>query len=254
MTKTLKNIHIVFCVVIAVVVFGLKASAQSVIVVPTRPTTKTAPARKKVQKKKVAPKKKTSPAKTSKVKSISHVTSGLTIDLGLSVKWASHNVGANSPEEYGGYYAWGETEEKSNCTEDTYKWYNNGSYTDIGSEISGTEYDVAHVKWGGNWRMPSEKEIQELIDNCKYEWVTYKGVKGCKFTSKKNGNSIFLPAAGYRIGTKVGNSGTSGDYWSGTLLPVNSSSACYLSCYGCRASWYNYNNRNYGFSVRPVSD
>ena len=182
------------------------------------------------------------------------ITPGFAIDLGLSVKWADHNVGANGPEEYGGYYAWGETEEKSNCTESTYKWCNNGSYTDIGSEISGTEYDVAHVKWGGNWRMPSQKEMKELIDNCKHEQVTYKGVTGYKFTSKKNGNSIFLPAAGYRIGTKVGNSGTSGDYWSGTLLPVNSSSACYLSCYGCRASWYNYNNRNYGFSVRPVSD
>ena len=247
MTKTLKNIHIVFCVVIAVVVFGLKASAQSVIVAPTRSTTKADPARKKV-----APKKKISPAKTSKVKSISHVTSGLTIDLGLSVKWASHNVGANSPEEYGSYYAWGETEGKSKYTEDTYKWYSNGSYTDIGSEISGTEYDVAHVKWCGSWRMPSIKEIQELIDNCRCEEVTYKGVTGCKFTSKKNGNSIFLPAAGYRYdATGVAYSGTGYFYWSGTLYPYESGCAYDLVCDGS-AYWDHYRFR--GLSVRPVSD
>ena len=248
MTKTLKNIHIVFCVVIAVVVFGLKASAQSVIVAPTRSTTKADPARKKV-----APKKKISPAKTSKVKSISHVTSGLTIDLGLSVKWASHNVGANSPEEYGSYYAWGETEGKSKYTEDTYKWYSNGSYTDIGSEISGTEYDVAHVKWGGNWRIPSKEEIRELVENCRCEKVTYKGVKGSKFISKKNGNSIFLPAAGARYGTKVDYSGTNGNYWSGTLYPDGSNNAYDLYCNGYHAHWNVY-DRYIGFSVRPVSD
>ena len=222
-----------FLLLIVLAIFGSSVMAQSVIVAPTRPTTKTAPA------KKVAPKKKTSPAKTSKVKSISHVTSGLTIDLGLSVKWASHNVGANSPEEYGGYYAWGETEEKSNCSEDTYKWNNNGSYTDIGSEISGTEYDVAHVKLGDNWRMPSEKEIQELIDNCKYEWVTYKGVKGCKFTSKKNGNSIFLPAAGCCGYSGVDNSGTESNYWSGTLNQDNPDfgSSFHLYYFGSLTNW-----------------
>ena len=230
--------------------------AQSVIVAPTRPTTKTAPAKKKVPTKKVAPKKKTSQTKTSKVKSISHVTSGLAIDLGLSVKWASHNVGANSPEEYGGYYAWGETEVKSNYTDSTYKWCNNGSYTNytnIGSEISGTEYDVAHVKWGGNWRMPSQKEIKELVDNCKYEKVTYKGVEGFKFTSKKNGNSIFLPAAGYRDDAEVYYSGSYGYCWSGTLNPNYSINAYNLHCYGSIANWYDY-FRYYGFSVRPVSD
>ncbi|MBP7984549.1 MAG: hypothetical protein KAZ28_02790 [Bacteroidaceae bacterium] len=236
-----------FLLLIVLAIFGSSVMAQSVIVAPTRPTTKTAPA------KKVAPKKKTSPAKTSKVKSISHVTSGLTIDLGLSVKWASHNVGANSPEEYGGYYAWGETEEKSKYTEDTYKWYNNGSYTDIGSEISGTEYDVAHVKWGGNWRIPSKEEIRELVENCRCEKVTYKGVKGSKFISKKNGNSIFLPAAGARYGTKVDYSGTNGNYWSGTLYPDGSNNAYDLYCNGYHAHWNVY-DRYIGFSVRPVSD
>lgn len=123
------------------------------------------------------------------------------IDLGLpsGTKWASCNVGATKPEEYGGYYAWGETEEK-----ETYGWENyiycNGTYKtchNIGSDIAGTQYDVAHVKWGGNWRMPTLVQCKELLDNCIKEWTTLNGVKGYKFTSKINGNSIFLPAGGY---------------------------------------------------------
>ncbi|MBO4315774.1 MAG: hypothetical protein J5867_07425, partial [Prevotella sp.] len=79
------------------------------------------------------------------------------VDLGLpsKTKWASCNVGATKPEEYGGYYAWGETEEKEVYDESTYKYYQNDEYVNLGSDISGTEYDVAHVKWGGNWRMPT---------------------------------------------------------------------------------------------------
>ena len=75
------------------------------------------------------------------------------VDLGLpsGTKWASCNLGATKPEECGGYYAWGETDEKDVYTEDTYKYYQNGSYVSLGSDISGTEYDVAHLKWGGNW-------------------------------------------------------------------------------------------------------
>ena len=189
------------------------------------------------------------------------ITPGLAIDLGLSVKWASHNVGANSPEEYGGYYAWGETEEKSNYNKDTYEWYKKrwgifDIYTNIGSKIIGTHYDVAHVKWGGNWRMPSDEEIQELIDNCECEEVTINGVKGFKFTSKKNGNSIFLPAAGYRDDTGVYYSGTNGNYWSGTLHPddLSLSRAYSLYCYGSDAYWSSHFYRDNGFSVRPVSD
>ena len=126
---------------------------------------------------------------------------GEAIDLGLpsGTKWASCNVGATKPEEYGGYYAWGETEEK-----ETYDWENyiycNGTYKtchNIGSDISGTKYDVAHMKWGGEWRMPTLVQYKELLDNCIKEWTTLNGVKGYKFTSKINGNNIFFPAGGY---------------------------------------------------------
>src|SRR5574344_1874604 len=117
------------------------------------------------------------------------------VDLGLSVKWASCTVGASFPEEYGGYYAWGETEEKSDYSWSTYKYCNDSSSTcmNIGSNISGTQYDVAHVKWGGSWRMPTHEEMQELYDKCTYKWITYNGVNGGKFTGP-NGNSIFVPA------------------------------------------------------------
>ena len=132
------------------------------------------------------------------------VVTGEAIDLGLpsKTKWASCNVGATKPEEYGGYYAWGETEEKETYTWESYiHWVWVGSYynlLDLGSDISGTDYDVAHVTWGGDWVMPTYDDFEELFDNCDYEWTTLNGVDGMKFTSKTNGNSIFLPAAGYR--------------------------------------------------------
>ena len=107
------------------------------------------------------------------------------IDLGLpsGTKWACCNVGATQPEEYGGYYAWGETEEKEVYSEDTYKYYQNGSYVNIGSDISGTEYDVAHVNWGSDWVMPTHDEQMELLNNCTSEWTTLNGVNGRKFIS-----------------------------------------------------------------------
>jgi hypothetical protein len=120
------------------------------------------------------------------------------VDLGLpsGTKWATFNVGASKPEEYGGYYAWGETEEKWEYNKDNYQYYQNGNYLDFGNNISGTEYDVAHVKWGGNWCMPTWDDFYELIANTTSEWVSINGVTGRKFTSKINGYSIFLPAAG----------------------------------------------------------
>ena len=127
------------------------------------------------------------------------------VDLGLpsGTKWASYNVGATKPEEYGGYYAWGETEEKEVYYESNYEYYKYGSYVDLGHDIGGTEYDVAHVKWGGNWVMPTFDDIAELDYYCTHEWTTLNGVNGCKFTSKINGNSIFLPAAGRREGGEL---------------------------------------------------
>ena len=111
------------------------------------------------------------------------------VDMGLSVKWATCNVGANTPEEYGNYYAWGETSTKSNYDEDNCKTWKRRM-----SDIRGnSSYDAARANWGSNWRLPTASEFEELIDNCDYQWTTQNGVKGVRFTSKRNGNSIFFP-------------------------------------------------------------
>lgn len=175
------------------------------------------------------------------------------VDLGLSVKWACCNVGASVPEGYGGYYAWGETEEKSDYDWDTYKYYSdNTGIVNIGSNISGTQYDVAHVKWGGSWRMPTLEEIKELVNNCTWKWTTYNGVNG-QLVTGPNGNSIFLPAAGFRCGTDLIGRGSGGYYWSATLREYGS-----LTAYGLYFNvglYWNYGwYRGYGHTVRPVTD
>ena len=183
------------------------------------------------------------------------------VDLGLSVKWACCNVGAESPEGYGGYYAWGETEEKSNYYWETYKYWSDrdgdgyadkSEITNIGSNISGTSYDVAHVKWGGSWRMPTLDEIKELCNKCSWEWTSVNGVSGQKVTGP-NGNSIFLPAAGYRYGTEVYYRGSCGYYWSGTQHEKHRFDAFNFRFYSGDHGW-DYNNRDYGHTVRPVTD
>ena len=177
------------------------------------------------------------------------------IDLGLpsGTKWACCNVGADKPEAYGGHYAWGETEEKSVYDWETYKHCDGTSETchDLGNDIAGTRYDVAHVKWGGSWVMPSKKQQAELIDNCTYDWTTFNGVKGGRFTSKKNGASIFLPAAGLRDYSGLGSAGSGGDYWSSTQDPSYTSSAYYLDIGSGSTGWYG-SYRGIGRSVRPV--
>lgn len=179
------------------------------------------------------------------------------IDLGLpsGTKWASCNVGANKPEEYGDYYAWGETTTKKEFKEENYRYYKNGEYVNVGDDISGTQYDVAHVKWGGKWRIPTMYEIKELEDNCRYEWTTLNGVKGGKFTGP-NGNSIFLPAAGYCMvdgffGGGVFSSGSYGNYWSSNENPIDLDNAVDLRFDSDEASLGG-TNRSIGLSVRPV--
>ena len=201
-------------------------------------------------------------------------TDSRAIDLGLpsGIKWASCNVGATEPWEYGGYYAWGETQEKSTIdwstndpnTDDwsTYK-YCNGSSTSMTKYCTSSNYgtvdnkttlepddDVAHVKWGGSWRMPTRDEIDELHNNCTWTWTTLNGVNGYRVTGP-NGNSIFLPAAGWCSGTEVYRQGSSGFYWSSSLL--SSYDAYYLYFYSRDCVWDCY-NRFYGLSVRPVSE
>ena len=179
------------------------------------------------------------------------------IDLGLpsGTIWACCNVGASAPEEYGNYYSWGETETKS-----TYYWsnyiYSDGSglaesyCQNIGNDIAGTQYDVAHVKWGGSWVMPSLSQIRELTDYCSPTRTTMNGVIGGLFTGP-SGGTIFLPAAGFYCEDGLSSAGMECRYWSSTHHNLHSYfayiMAFYLSCtrYGC----YRY----YGMSVRPVS-
>ena len=177
------------------------------------------------------------------------------IDLGLpsGTKWACCNVGAEKPEDYGGYYAWGETEEK-----DVYHWttyiHCDGSKNtchDLGSDIAGTQYDVAHVKWGGSWVMPTDEQRKELADNCRQEWTTLNDVNGRKFTSKINGNCIFLPAAGYRYNSGLNNNGGNGYYWTATQYSRYAYQA-YSLTFSTSSSGYNALGRDEGNSVRPV--
>ena len=171
------------------------------------------------------------------------------VDMGLSVKWATCNVGASSPGDYGNYYAWGETETKSNYTSDNCATYNKQI-----SDIGGTSRDVARVKWGGNWRMPTEAEFEELLDqdNCTWEWTTQNGHNGYKVKSKKTGNSIFLPAAGWRYGTSLYLAGERGSYWGSTPGESDPQIAVYLYFYSSyrRGTYWYY--RHLGFTVRPV--
>lgn len=178
-------------------------------------------------------------------------TPGEAIDLGLSVKWASRNVGASSPEDYGGYYAWGETEERDFWDYGLlkYKWFNSETcyMIYIGSNISGTQYDVARVKWGGSWRMPTRDEIKELVYNCIWKWTTYNGVEG-QLVTGPNGNSIFLP-------TNINHSLRHGYYWSASLYDNSIEDCAYaLQFNSSRILWDYIVGRDYGYSVRPVTE
>ena len=174
------------------------------------------------------------------------------VDLGLNVCWAGWNVGASSPEEYGDYYAWGETTTKGDYFKSGYQYYN-GYYINIGSNISGTQYDVARAQWGGNWRLPTKGEMQELKDSCTWSWTTYKGIDGCKVTGP-NGNSIFLPAAGYRADTVLVGRGSYSYFWSSTLGEYGSDYAYSLDFDSVGHGVTDYFCRELGLTVRPVSD
>ena len=173
------------------------------------------------------------------------------VDLGLSVCWAGWNVGASSPEGYGNNYAWGETTTKDNYTHISYQYYN-GGYIDIGSNISGTQYDAARAQWGGSWRLPTKAEFQELKGRCTWTWTTYNNVNGYKVTGP-NGNSIFLPAAGYRNGTELYSRGSHGYYWSGSLTESTQALAYYLR-FDCGDRYVSNSYRERGRTVRPVCD
>lgn len=187
------------------------------------------------------------------------------IDLGLpsGTKWACCNVGASKPEDYGGYYAWGETSEKNDYEWDTYKWYNRSdrtlskycTYYGYGTVDNKTTLeaadDAATANWGAPWRMPSLAQIQELLKNTTSTWTAENGVYGWKFTGS-NGATVFLPAAGYRWGSDLNFTGTYGDYWSSTLDESGPGHAYDLYFSSGFADWGGYYNRDFGQSVRPV--
>lgn len=186
------------------------------------------------------------------------------IDLGLpsGTKWACCNVGADKPEAYGGYYAWGEIEEKSTYTEMSYQYCtgedtdgdgyydSNISYQSLGSDIANTEYDVAHVKWGGSWVMPSHDQQMELISSCTYTWTSINGVSGEELTGP-NGCTIFFPAAGFAYLDEVYHSTADGNYWSSTQNPMYSYFTYHMQFASYNVSWGSYNHSR-GLSVRPV--
>ncbi len=178
------------------------------------------------------------------------------IDLGGDVKYACCNVGASAPWEFGGYYAWGETETKSMYVWNNYKYGTKYGEPcdDIGHDIAGTQYDVAHVLWGGKWQMPNAGQLEYLCETCSSKWVTLNGIKGVKYTGS-NGGSIFLPATGdmgydgtpYEVGEE-GKYGSSEIPWSEDNTSDNIN---YLSLkYNDAGYWW---SRIRGLSIRPVN-
>ena len=168
------------------------------------------------------------------------------VDLGLSVKWATCNVGASSPSDYGDYYAWGETSTKSGYDEDNSKTL----YKSMGNIGGNSSYDVASYRWGGSWRMPTKAELEELETKCTWTWTTQGGHNGYKVTGK-NGKSIFLPAAGWRYGTSPDGVGEYGCYWSSTPGESDTYSAC-SHCFNSSNHIVHWYRRYDGNSVRPV--
>ena len=200
------------------------------------------------------------------------------VDLGLpsGIKWATKNLGASKPSDYGDYYAWGETATKADYSWATYKWMQTGQsdwkhitkYTFPDGKTEGIWYapdgtfigdgkftldaadDAATVKLGSPWRMPTSDEIKELLDNCTWTWTTQDGINGCEVKGP-NGNSIFLPAAGRREDSELIDAGSWGVCWSSSLSSAYSDRALSLYFDSDGHDWY-YNSRYLGFTVRPV--
>ena len=190
------------------------------------------------------------------------------VDLGLSVKWATCNVGATKPEECGDYFAWGETKPKSTYNWRTYKWCN-GSYKTLTKYCHEEKYghkrfvdkkatidiadDAAHANWGGSWRMPTDAEMTELREQCTWTWTTQNGVNGYRVTSNSNGNSIFLPAAGFRYYSSLTNAVLFGYYWSSSSsLNTDYPEGAYILHFGSENSGSGLCGRFSGQPVRPV--
>lgn len=201
------------------------------------------------------------------------------VDLGLpsGLKWATCNIGASKPEEYGSYFAWGETvgdpyiPGKASGYAKSFDWstykYCNSTDKSMTKYCTDSSFgtvdnkttlessdDAAHVNWGGNWRMPTSQDIDELLNNCTWEWTTLNGVMGYKVTGKKTGyidTSIFLPASGYRCDDNLADAGSYGDYWSSSLSRKESNGA-YELYFNSDNPDRGYSDRFSGLPVRPV--
>ena len=171
------------------------------------------------------------------------------VDLGLpsGTKWATCNVGATTPEGYGGYYAWGETTTKTEYTAENSLTYNQ-SFNNISGNVT---YDAARANWGSTWRMPTKVEMEELLNNCTWTWTTQNGVNGMRVIGP-NGNSIFLPAAGYYYQTLNTEITYQGFYWSST--PFDSFGNAYILLFRNDGNMVCPSGRFHGKSIRPVSD
>ena len=191
------------------------------------------------------------------------------VDLGLpsGTLWATCNVGASTPEGYGDYFAWGETEPKDVYNWSTYKWCNGSSSTltkyctsssygyngfvDDKMELD-PEDDAAYVNWGENWRMPTYDQQTELRTECSWMWTTQNGVNG-RLVTGPNGNTMFLPAAGCRYNSSLCDEGSWCEYWSRTLNSSSPDNAyCHMDFYSGDVRWNDYRSRIQGYSVRAV--
>ena len=192
------------------------------------------------------------------------------VDLGLpsGTLWATCNVGASKPEDYGNYYAWGETGTKSTYDWDNYKYDKRTSFfhpkltkyctksaegddgfSDNLTELQSSD-DPATANWGSGWRTPTKAQWDELLANTTNQWTTQNGVKGRKFTSKKNGQTLFLPAAGLRQGSRLNHTDSYGNYWTSSLWVSNEVLYLSFDSHGCNANYLG--SRYDGFTVRPV--
>jgi hypothetical protein len=179
------------------------------------------------------------------------------VDLGLSVNWATCNVGANAPGVYGAYFAWGETTTKGYYSDSNYPTYGlsisqlqSQGYIDSEGNLN-PQYDAARANWGGNWRMPTKAEQEELLNNCTWTWTTYNGVKGYNVKGP-NGNSIFLPAAGCRTESSLKSAGSNGFYWSSAPHESYDGFYAYILLFSSNYHYMNGYRRFDGRSVRPV--
>jgi len=258
MFKRNKKSSIIVMLAALLMLLPLSGTAQSITRGKKQQTTKTSTSPKKKDVKSSSKNKTTTKEKSNKSESTKKANTKATVheyvDLGLSVKWATCNIGANSPEDVGDYYAWGETSVKYSYVEDNYRWYHDGHYELPGglSDIAGSDYDVAHVKWGGKWRLPTLYEIKELTDNCTSTFTTINGISGRLITGP-NGKSIFIPAGGW-----IGDLETPS--FTGLLCMIRSSQK---SVTEEKWAWYIFSSpeklsisydipRYYGLNVRPV--